>query len=119
MLEDTGFYIDDVCIPQIWFPIETDVNEKPIFKLNFDTTRVATIPRGHYSVNNLAIATATAMSATIGTEHLESEYPNTTNALKIKLKILYGGSLFTIYTDATLNQWCYLTLAKLSILTYF
>ena len=28
MPEDTGFYIDDVCLPHKWFPVENDVNDK-------------------------------------------------------------------------------------------
>ena len=104
MPEDTGFYIDDVCLPHTWFPIETDVNDKLIFKLIHHTTRVATIPGGNYSVKDLGLAIATAMNASAGDACFESEYINTTTALKIKLKTAYASSPFTIYTDATFTS---------------
>ena len=104
MLEDTGFYIDDVCLPHTWFPVETNVNDKLIFKLIHNTTRVATVPGGNYSVKDLGVAIATAMNASAGVEYFESAYLNTTNALKIKLKTAYASSPFTIYTDATFTS---------------
>ena len=104
MPEDTGFYIDDVCLPHTWFPVEADVNDKLIFKLIHETTRIATIPCGNYSVKDLGVAIATAMNASAGVEYFESEYLNTTSALKIQLKTAFASSPFTIYTDATFTS---------------
>ncbi len=32
--DDAGLYVYDVRIPHMWFPIETDVSDKLLFKLN-------------------------------------------------------------------------------------
>ncbi len=113
MPEDTGFHVDDVSIPHTALRIETDVNDKLIFKFDIDTTRVATIPRGNYSVKDLGLAVATAMNAATGFEIFESEYLNTTNVLEIRLKTAYANSFFLSILTLLLNQWHYLTLAKL------
>jgi hypothetical protein len=31
MPEDTGFYIDDVCVPHTWYPVESGVNNSILF----------------------------------------------------------------------------------------
>ena len=51
MPEDTGFYIDDVCIPHTWYPI-AERNNMIVFKFN---TRVyiAGVPPGNYSTASL------------------------------------------------------------------
>ena len=33
MPEDSGHYIDDVCIPHTWYPIEADVNDTYVCRL--------------------------------------------------------------------------------------
>ena len=37
MPEDTGFYIDDVCIPHTWYTVETGRNDKLHFSFNAGT----------------------------------------------------------------------------------
>ena len=61
MPEDTGFYIDDVCIPHTWYTVETGRNDQLQFNFN-SADSTATIPPGIYEVAGLGAAIAKAMS---------------------------------------------------------
>ena len=63
MPEDTGFYIDDVCIPHAWYTVNENVNDQVHFFVSNDALRSATVPEGFYKVTNLATAIAQAMNA--------------------------------------------------------
>jgi len=98
MPDDTGFYIDDVCIPHTWFPVEDGMNNILVFKAN-NTIRVATVAAGNYSVVNLGLAVVAAMNSAAGVDYFEPLYDNKTNSLTIKLKTTYSAIPFEIYTD--------------------
>jgi hypothetical protein len=52
MPEDTGFYIDDVCIPHSWYPIERNVNNYIIVLWNAQQIPIELDP-GMYTVQDL------------------------------------------------------------------
>ena len=60
MPEDTGFYIDDVCIPHTWYPI-AERNNIIVFKFNTNSY-IAGVPPGNYSTLNLGLAIAQVMN---------------------------------------------------------
>ena len=66
MPEDTGFYIDDVCIPHSFYTIEEGVNDRLQFAYVDNTTRTVTIPEGYYNITTLASAIADGMNAARG-----------------------------------------------------
>ena len=51
MPEDTGFYIDDVCIPHTWYPT-SERNNLIAFKYS-NTDYFAYVPVGSYNTANL------------------------------------------------------------------
>ena len=101
MPEDTGFYIDDVCIPHTWYPVEDGVNNTVAFLFGM-TTRHVTIPPGNYSVKDLGLAIVSAMNAAAALPAFESVYDVKTNSLTIKLTSAYSTNPFEIYSDAYL-----------------
>ena len=103
MPEDTGFYIDDVCIPHTWFPVEDGVNNVVVFRAN-NVNRVATVAAGNYSVINLGLAIVAAMNSVSGVDYFESLYDVKTNSLTIKQKPAYATILFDIYTDIAVQE---------------
>jgi len=101
MPEDTGFYIDDVCIPHTWYPVEDGKNN--IVALLFGmTTRNVTVPPGNYSVKDLGLAIVSAMNTAAGVSAFESAYDVRTNALTIYLTSAFSTNPFEIHTDAYL-----------------
>ncbi len=98
MPEDTGFYIDDVCIPHTWFPVEAELNNSIVFKAN-GVTRASTIAPGNYTVKDLGLAIVAAMNSSLGVAIFESLYDARTNSLTIKQKTDFLSSPFEIYTD--------------------
>jgi hypothetical protein len=101
--EDTGFYIDDVCIPHTWYPVEAGRNNTLVFKAN-GVNRVATVAAGNYSVLNLGLAVAAAMNSASGVDYFESLYDIKTNTLTIKTKSAYSAIPFEIYTDSFVRE---------------
>ena len=86
MPEDTGFYIDDVCIPHSFFTTEEGVNDQLQYVYVDATTRTVTIPQGYYNITTLASAIADdGMDAVIGAPLVASEVNSKTNTLKISL----------------------------------
>ena len=104
MPEDTGFYIDDVCIPHTWYPI-AERNNMIVFKFN-TTTYTAGIPPGNYSVLNLGLEIAKAMNDALPvTERFEVLYDIHTNKLTIKLIDEFkAANVFQIYTDHFIEE---------------
>ena len=85
MPEDTGFYIDDVCIPHTWYPI-SERNNVIAFKYNSTPAFYSYVPPGNYSTSNLGLAIATAMNAALSLVNItanpfESSYASVTNKL--------------------------------------
>ena len=103
MPEDTGFYIDDVCIPHTWYPI-SERNNVIAFRYNSTVVLYAYVPGGNYSTLNLGLAIAVALNAALSlalitTNPFESSYASTTNKLTIKLVTAANTSSFQILTD--------------------
>ena len=103
MPEDTGFYIDDVCIPHTWYPVEDGKNNAIVFMYHLSTHN-AFVAAGNYSVKDLGLAIASAMNAKIGVTAFESSYDVKTNSLTIKLTTGYNMFSFDVWTDDYLVQ---------------
>ena len=104
MPEDTGFYIDDVCIPHTWYPIEADVNNWLLCRVsNYAVPLNIQIPEGNYSVKDLGLAIALGMNAAVGDTFLESVYNNKTNTITIKPVDAHPLVEFLIWTDEQLE----------------
>ena len=102
MPEDTGFYIDDVCIPHTWYTVETGRNDKLHFGFN-TSDAVVTIPEGNYTILSLGTAIATAMNLQLHptTINFTSEYIAIKNSFKITL--VTTTNRFQIFTDVELK----------------
>ena len=108
MPEDTGFYIDDVCIPHTWYPVETGRNDLIAFK-HVNVTLFAYVPEGNYTDKELGVAIADAMNATIAymniTKRFESTYDDKTQKITIKLLNEFKETFsFQIFTDTELKE---------------
>ena len=104
MPEDTGFYIDDVCIPHTWYPIAERNN---IIVVKFNTqVYIAGVPPGNYSTANLGLAIAQAMNDQLPViDRFESLYDAKTNKLTIKLiNEFKPANVFQIYTDHFIEE---------------
>ena len=106
MPEDTGFYIDDVCIPHTWYPIEDGKNNVIVFQFAIETKSI-TVPPGNYSVKDLGLAIVSAMNTAVYVTAFESGYDAKTNSLTIKLTSAFSTNSFTIHTDDALKQMGY------------
>ena len=100
MPEDTGFYIDDVCIPHAWYTINASVNDRVFFYYGNQTLQPATVPEGIYNITNLALAIAQAMNTTVKLPVFESEAELKTNVIRISLETAYATSSWSLLTDA-------------------
>ena len=98
MPEDTGFYIDDVCIPHSFYTIETEANDQIQYVYN-NSSRKVTIPEGYYNITTLATAIADGMNTAIGFALVEPEVNLKTNTLKISLTLAFSTGQFNILTD--------------------
>ena len=103
MPEDTGFYIDDVCIPHSFYTIEEGVSDQFQFVYN-NSTRTVTIPQGYYNISTLATAIADGMNAAIGFGLVTPEVNLKTNALKISLTSAYATGQFNILADSEITS---------------
>ena len=102
MPEDTGFYIDDVCIPHTWYPIAERNNVIAFKFINADF--FAYVPPGNYSALDLGVAIAKAMDTAYSVgNRFESTYDASTNKITIKLLATFAFA-FQIYTDVELQQ---------------
>ncbi len=76
MPEDTGFHIDDVCIPHTWYPVETDRNDVIVF-LYFGIKLSAYVPAGDYTVAALAVAIADSMNNVLAQSSIAKRFDST------------------------------------------
>ena len=61
MPDDTGFYIDDVCIPHSWYPVEDGRNAQLV--VNYDgVVHFVAIDSGNYTATNLGVAIVDAIN---------------------------------------------------------
>jgi hypothetical protein len=115
MPNDTGFYIDDVCIPHSWYPIDTDVNNWIFFQQN-GLNLECSVPFGNYSVKDLNQAIVDAMNEKVGFVTYATYYNAKTNSIGIQLADSDSPTEFKIRTDqeigATLAQKSMNTLLK-------
>ncbi len=118
MPEDTGFYIDDVCIPHTWYPIEEGRNNIIVFQFAIETKAI-NVPPGNYSVKDLGLAIVAAMNAEVHVIAFESGYDAKTNSLTIKLTSAFATNSFEIYTDIALKQMGYTYKTMNSLLKNF
>ncbi len=102
MPEDTGFYIDDVCIPHTWYPIEEGMNNVIVFQFAIETKSIR-VPPGNYSVKDLGLAIVSAMNTEVHVPAFESVYDAKTNSLTIKMASGWATNSFEIHTDAYLK----------------
>ena len=103
MPEDTGLYIDDVCIPHTWYPFSERNN---VISVKYNSTPVlyAYVSPGSYSTSNLGVAIAAAMNAALSlvlitANPFESSYDSVTNKLTFKLVTAAKTSIFQMLTD--------------------
>ena len=101
MPEDTGFYIEDVCIPHSWYPINAGNNYLQVKYFN-STPKDITIDPGNYSVRDLNEAIVAKMNAVYNSlgEVFAMDYNARTNTIGIKLKTATVATTFRIYTDS-------------------
>ena len=85
MPQDTGFYVDDVCIPHTWYTVEIARNDQ--FQFNFNSTKsTATVPPGIYEVAGLGAAIAKAVSDQVNSVGaFTSEYNKLQDTITISL----------------------------------
>ena len=107
MPDDTGFYIDDVCIPHTWYTVEANVNDKLHYKFN-TLLKVISIPEGNYNATNLGVAIVAAMNKAQGVvlpveSIFYNAYDSSKNALSIYLAPQLTSSNFEIFTDTQLK----------------
>ena len=99
MPEDTGFYIEDVCIPHTWYPVNS-TNNYLQFKYHNAVPKDIVIDPGNYSVLDLNAAIVAKINATYGLgEIVSSDYSIKTHTIGIKLKVPSVGVTFRLYTD--------------------
>ena len=103
MPEDTGFYIDDVCIPHTWYPI-SERNNVIAFRYNNLPVHFAYVSPGNYSTLNLGLAIATAMNAALSLVNItanpfESSYVSATNKLTFSVVAAAKTSILQMLTD--------------------
>ena len=105
MPEDTGFYIDDVCIPHTWYTVNENINDQLSFLLGPDGVRTVTIPEGIYSIKKLAAAIVSEMNTIIQQTVFDSEVDLRRNVFKIKLLPAHTNTTtFEILTDDQLKD---------------
>ena len=106
MPEDTGFYIDDVCIPHTWYTVETGRNDKLHFGFN-SANQIVSIPEGNYTTTTVGEAIAAAMNAAITGTTINTFFSNW-DKLKNTFVITLADSLqtnrFQIFTDVQLKK---------------
>ena len=65
MPDDTGFYVEDICLPIAWYTIEYLKNDVFIFQFN-GSTKSGVIPPGNYSTQEFAAILQKTMYLAIG-----------------------------------------------------
>ncbi len=81
MPEDTGFYIDDACIPHTWYPAEAARNAQLVVTYDAAMHLVA-VDTGNHIVQDLGVAIVDARNTRVGSfktpaagaRYLESNY---------------------------------------------
>ena len=114
MPDDTGFYVEDICLPVSWWTIEEGVNDMLLWGLQIETTQLGTytqsqIPAGNYTTEELGTAMAKQMNGQFSSTapRFQSVYVKATNSIIIKWLDSYIGtnvtSYFRIFTNSDAN----------------
>jgi hypothetical protein len=83
MPDDTGFYVEDICIPVSWWSIEEFVND--LLFMQFDGTfRTATITPGNYTTAELGTEIARAINEGFSAPRFATEFRKSQGAIIIK-----------------------------------
>jgi hypothetical protein len=116
MPDDTGFYVEDVCLPMSWYTVEEGVNDLLLWGMQLlgfpgALPRMDYIPTGVYTTEELGVAIVKVMNAYFGpaaTARFESRYTKAQNALTIKWVDSYnannGVSFFCIFTNSQISE---------------
>ena len=75
--EDTVFYMDDICIPNSWYTIDEERNNKFYFKIG-STVYVKTIPPGNYSTTTFNSVLVALMNSVQNTYSENVSIPSNT-----------------------------------------
>ena len=104
MPEDTGFYIEDVCIPHTWLPVNA-TNNYLQFKYFSSTPIHVVIAPGNYSARDLNDAIVAKINQVYDQgEIVASAFDARTNSIGIKLKDTNTvGVTFKLYTDSEIT----------------
>ena len=102
MPDDTGFYVEDICIPIAWWTIEEGVNDMLLWGLQAETTQLGTYPQsqmpaGNYTTEELGITMVKQMNGhfSFTAPRFASEYRKATNSIVIKWLDSYIGTNVT------------------------
>jgi hypothetical protein len=95
MPPNTGFYIDDVCIPVSWYTVDSNRNNNIYFKVNGIKNKVS-IPKGDYNLTSLNNAIVSALNAVY-----PSVFTSSPDLTLSKIKIIVAEPyVFELLTDA-------------------
>jgi hypothetical protein len=100
MPEDTGFYIDDVCIPHSWYPIERNVNNYIIVAIDTQQLAIELDP-GMYTVQDLNTHIVAKMNGRITGNKFSSSWNQKENTIGINIA---SGSTVSIPTDSEITD---------------
>ncbi len=103
MPDDTGFYVEDVCLPVSWYTIEIGKNYILFFEFE-NLLKQAFIKEGNYTTQELATASNTALYIATGALALSAlnpfavTYYKPTNAVVIQWNPVYVATSGSGYT---------------------
>ena len=83
MPDDTGFYVEDICIPVSWWSIEEFVNYQ-LFIFFENSLRIATITPGNYTTAELGTEIARAINDGYSAPRFATEFRKSQGAIIIK-----------------------------------
>lgn len=83
MPDDTGFYVEDICIPIAWYSIEEKVNDT-IFMEFEGINYVAPLVPGNYTSAEFAVELGRAINANLSAPKFATEYRKSQGAVIIK-----------------------------------
>ena len=115
MPDDTGFYVEDICLPMSWWTIEEGVNDLLLWGMQLlgfpgALPRMDVIPAGNYTSEELGVAIVKVMNAYFGvgvTARFATSYQKAQNAFTIKWVDTYvpnGVIFFCIFTNSQITE---------------
>ena len=107
MPDDTGFYVEDVCLPVSWYTIEANKNDILFFEFE-GILKQAILKEGNYTTAELAPALNTAIITALnpppvlGVNPFAVTYYKPTNAITIQWNPVYVATTGSGYTTGKL-----------------